>query len=86
MLGRSLDVPPNAEPITVLRGYLSARTDSATELAAKAVVLISPERLIGKVAWPHPSGPALTSHLIAADSRPSLPIRRERSLFYSHAL
>jgi hypothetical protein len=58
MLGRSLNVPSDAEPVTVLRGYLSAaRTDSASELAAKAVVLISPERLIGKVAWPHTSAP-----------------------------
>jgi hypothetical protein len=58
MLGRSLNVPSDAEPVTVLRGYLSAaRTDSASELAAKAVVLVSPERLIGKVAWPHTSAP-----------------------------
>ena len=54
-LGRSLDVPPDAEPVSVLRGYLSAaRTDSARELAAKAVILISPEQVVGKVAWPHP--------------------------------
>ena len=58
MLGRSLNVPSDAEPVMVLRGYLSAaRTDSASELAAKAVVLISPERLVGKVAWPHTSAP-----------------------------
>jgi hypothetical protein len=53
MLGRSLNVPPGTEPVAVLRDYLSAaRTDSARELAAKAVVLISPEPLAGTVAWP----------------------------------
>lgn len=58
MLGRSLNVPPGAEPVAVLRGYLSAaRTDSASELAAKAVILISPRRLVGKVAWPHTGAP-----------------------------
>ena len=56
MLGRSLNVPPGTEPVAVVRDYLSAaRTDSARELAAKAVVLISPERLAGTVAWPHAS-------------------------------
>ncbi len=40
MLGRSLNVPADAEPVTVLRHYLPAvRTDIAGELAAKAVVL-----------------------------------------------
>jgi hypothetical protein len=58
MLGRSLTVPSDAEPVTVLRGYLSAaRTDSAGELAAKAVVLITPGRLAGKVVWPHTGAP-----------------------------
>jgi hypothetical protein len=52
-LGRSLDVPLDAEPATVLRDYLSvARTASARALAKKAVVLIYPERLAGKVVWP----------------------------------
>jgi hypothetical protein len=53
LLGRSLDVPLDAEPATVLRDYFSAaRTRSAKELAAKAVVLINPEQLAGKVVWP----------------------------------
>jgi hypothetical protein len=53
LLGRSLDVPLDAEPATVLRDYLSAaRTASARALAKKAVVLIYPERLAGKVVWP----------------------------------
>ena len=39
LLGRSLDVPLGADPVTVLRGYLSAaRTASARALAEKAVV------------------------------------------------
>lgn len=58
MLGRSLNVPPGAEPVTALRDYLfAARTDSASELAAKAVVLISPEQLVGKVVWPRTGAP-----------------------------
>jgi hypothetical protein len=58
LLGRSLDVPLDAEPAAVLRDYLSlARTRSAKELAEKAVVLISPEPLTGMVAWPE-VGPA----------------------------
>ena len=53
LLGRSLNVPLDAEPATVLRDYFSAaRTRSAKELAAKAVVLINPEQLAGKVVWP----------------------------------
>jgi hypothetical protein len=53
LLGRSLDVPLDAQPAAVLRDYLSAaRTRSAKELAAKAVVLINPEQLVGKVVWP----------------------------------
>jgi hypothetical protein len=53
LLGRSLDVPLDAEPAAVLSDYFSAaRTRSAKELAAKAVVLINPEQLAGKVVWP----------------------------------
>ena len=57
-LGRSLDVLPDAEPVSVLRGYLSAaRTKSARELAAKAVILISPELVVGKIVWPRTGSP-----------------------------
>ena len=53
LLGRSLDVPLGADPVTVLREYLSvARTASARALAEKAVVLIYPLQLAGTVAWP----------------------------------
>jgi hypothetical protein len=55
-LGRSLYASLDAEPAAVLGDYLSAaRTRSAKELAAKAVVLISPEQLAGKVVWPEAS-------------------------------
>jgi hypothetical protein len=53
LLGRSLEVPLDAEPAAVLRDYLcAARTRSAKELAAKAVVLIHPHQLAGMVVWP----------------------------------
>jgi hypothetical protein len=53
LLGRSLDVPLDAEPAAILRDYLSAaHTRSAKELAAKAVVLINPEQFVGRVVWP----------------------------------
>jgi len=57
LLGRSLEMPLDAEPATVLSHYLSAaRTASAKALAAKAVVFINPEQLVGKVVWqPRPS-------------------------------
>jgi hypothetical protein len=52
-LGRSLPAPSGADPIEVLRVYLAtARTDTAQALAAKAVILISPERIAGTVCWP----------------------------------
>jgi hypothetical protein len=51
--GHPLEVPPDAGPAAVLREYLSAaRTAPARELAAKAVVLISPGPLAGTVIWP----------------------------------
>jgi hypothetical protein len=53
LLGRSLDVPAHADPVTVLRDYLrAARTASARELAKKAVILLYPGRLAGTVIWP----------------------------------
>jgi hypothetical protein len=53
LLGRSLDVPAGADPVSALRKYLfAARTASAKALAAKAVVLIHPGRLAGTVVWP----------------------------------
>jgi hypothetical protein len=50
LLGRSLAVPPGADPATVLHHYLAA----ARTASAKA--LIHPEQLAGKAAWqPSPS-------------------------------
>ena len=51
--GRSLPARPGAGPAAVLRAYLSAaRTRSAKALAAKAVILITPEHAIGERIWP----------------------------------
>ena len=53
LFGRSLPAPPGADPVAVLRDYLSAaRTASAKALAAKAVILISPELAVGECIWP----------------------------------
>ena len=50
--GRSLPAPVGADPAVVLREYLSAaRTPSARALAAKAVILIDPERRAGEIVW-----------------------------------
>jgi hypothetical protein len=55
-LGRSLPAPVGADPAAVLRDYLSAaRTASAKALAAKAVILLTPEHRGGERVWPHPS-------------------------------
>jgi hypothetical protein len=52
-LGRSLPVPLGADPARALRDWLTtARTKTARELAAKAVILIAPERVAGTVCWP----------------------------------
>ena len=53
LLGRSLPAPPGADPAAVLRDYLSAaRTASAKALAAKAVILLTPEQAVGRCVWP----------------------------------
>jgi hypothetical protein len=52
-LGRSLPTPVGADPAAVLRDYLSAaRTASAKALAAKAVILLTPEHCAGDRVWP----------------------------------
>jgi len=46
-------VPLGTNPADALRGYLAAaRTATARALAAKAVVLICPEHLVGEIIWP----------------------------------
>jgi len=53
LLGRSLPAEPGADLADVLRRYLAARrTDSAKALAAKAVILIDPEKRAGEIVWP----------------------------------
>jgi hypothetical protein len=53
LIGRSLDVPPSADPVDAVRRYLAAgRTETARQLAMKAVVLVEPEDLRGEIIWP----------------------------------
>jgi hypothetical protein len=56
-LGRSLPAPVGADPAAVLRDYLSAaHTASAKALAAKAVILLTPEHSSGERVWPQQAG------------------------------
>lgn len=53
LLGRSLKCSKNADPVKMIRDYLKNReTKSANELSKKAVVMLFPENLFGKVIWP----------------------------------
>lgn len=55
LLGRSLEVSANPSPVNALREYLScSKTASARALAEKAMVLVHPPALLGKVVWPLP--------------------------------
>lgn len=57
LIGRSLPVGPDADPVQALRHYLStSRTGSARALARKAVILVDPAHLRGVIAWPVHSG------------------------------
>lgn len=59
LIGRSLAVSPDADPVEAVRQYLAAgRTETARHLASKAVVLLEPEGLRGEIIWPPrpPSG------------------------------
>jgi hypothetical protein len=52
LIGRSLKVRPSADPVEAVRSYLTnARRGTPLCLAKKAVVLIDPEPLRGKVSW-----------------------------------
>jgi hypothetical protein len=52
LFGRSLRVRPSADPLEVIDEYLSKPlTKSAKKLALKAVVIIDPAELRGKIAW-----------------------------------
>jgi hypothetical protein len=53
LLGRTLNVDVDADPISAVRGYLRAgRTKTAQELGKKAVVVIDPGPTFGGVIWP----------------------------------
>ncbi len=52
-LGRSIPTGINGDPVSTIRRHLAGpKTNTAGELARKAVVLIEPESLIGTVVWP----------------------------------
>jgi hypothetical protein len=54
LIGRSLNFPLDVDPVEAVRHYLSAgRTETARQLAMKAVVLLAPEELRGEIIWPH---------------------------------
>jgi hypothetical protein len=51
--GRSIDAFPTDDPLEALQRYLrAAGSPTAKELAAKAVVMLEPEALLGMEAWP----------------------------------
>jgi hypothetical protein len=53
LLGRSLPVTLGTDPVAMLQSYLSrGRTESAQQLAKKAVVLLEPVEQLGEVVWP----------------------------------
>jgi hypothetical protein len=53
LLARSLPFPPDADPVQCICTYLSdSQTKTANELSRKAVVLIEPKDLMGKIVWP----------------------------------
>jgi len=53
LLGRTLRVDPETDPVTAVRSYLQAeRTTTARELAKKAVVVIDPNERLGEIIWP----------------------------------
>lgn len=56
LVGRSLDVPVNAEPVEAVRHYLrTSRGTSPRMLARKAVIALDPPELRGSQVWPIPS-------------------------------
>jgi hypothetical protein len=58
MIGRSIPSTHGADIAQTLREYLATgKTDSARLLAHKAVVLIDPPKLRGRVVWPPPGDP-----------------------------
>lgn len=61
LLGRSLNVSLDVDPVEAVRGYLAAgRTETARQVAKKAVVLLEPEELRGEIIWR--LAPSSTNH------------------------
>lgn len=53
LIGRSIQCRPKADPMKALRDYLGKpKTKSARELSKKAVVMLFPRNLFGKIVWP----------------------------------
>jgi hypothetical protein len=53
LLARSLRFAVTADPVQCIRAYLAdGHTRTASELSRKAVVLIEPKKLMGKIVWP----------------------------------
>ena len=53
LIGRSLPVSPDAEPVEAVRAYLrGGRTSTARHLRSKAIVGLDPPTLRGLVIWP----------------------------------
>jgi len=53
LIGRSIEVDDVSDPIEVIRTYLRMKkTTSAKLLAQKAMILIEPGHLLGRVIWP----------------------------------
>ena len=52
-MGRSLDVAPGTDLAIALAHYLrSGKTETARELATKAVIILEPIEQLGMIAWP----------------------------------
>jgi hypothetical protein len=59
LMARALSVPVGTDPVVSIRSYLrERRTESASELALKGVVLLEPAGLRGTVVWPEGGGKA----------------------------
>ncbi len=53
LIGRSLRGADASDPVGALRKYLrEGKTESARQLAKKAVILLEPAHLLGTVVWP----------------------------------
>lgn len=53
LIGRSIRFAPGSDPVQSIQAYLNERrTKTASELSQKAVVLLEPRDLLGKIVWP----------------------------------